>query len=297
MKKIRILSPAKQIDQIHVDFAEEFLQKNHFDVEIGTYALGQDHYFSGTIEERLSDFQYAINDPSVDIILCSRGGYGSVQIIDQLDFSAFKEKPKLIVGYSDITVFHNHIYGQLGFPSLHATAPLNFASNSLEALASMLNAINGNANRYEFDSHISNIIGEAEGNVIGGNLAIVYSLLGTNSDVDFTDKILFIEDVGEAIYAIDRMFYAFEKAGRLKQLKGVIVGGLTNMKDSEIPFGITVEEVIQNHIQKYSIPLAFNFPAGHIDDNRAVMIGVMAKIEVGENGSTFEQKFNRQTIL
>lgn len=289
MKKIRIVSPAKSIDQLPVDFAENFLEQNGFEIEIGTYALGQDHYFSGTIQERLSDFQFALNDPSVDIILCSRGGYGCVQLIDLLDFTAFKNDPKLIVGYSDVTVFHSHIPRNFGVNTLHATAPLNFSENSPEALQSLVNALNGIENTYEIDPHILNREGETEAAVIGGNLAILYSLLGTNSEADFDGKILFIEEVGEAIYAVDRMFYALKKAGKLAQLKGLIVGGMTKMKDSEMPFGKSVEEVIHDHISPLNIPLAFNFPAGHIDDNRALIIGKKATLSVKKESVTFIQ--------
>jgi len=289
MKKIRIVSPAKSIDQVHVDFAENFLEEHGFEIEIGTYALGQDHYFSGTVQERLSDFQYALDDPSIDIILCARGGYGCVQLIDELDFSAFLQDPKLIVGYSDVTVFHSHITANFQLQTIHATAPLNFAENTTEALESLLNALKGRENTYEFGSHARNVLGDVEAEVIGGNLAILYSLLGTNSEVNFKDKILFIEEVGEAVYAVDRMFYALKKAGKLKQIKGLMVGGMTHMKDSEIPYGKSVEEVIHDHIAPLNIPLAFNFPAGHIDDNRALIMGKKAKLSVGFESVTFTQ--------
>jgi len=289
MKKIRIVSPAKYIDQSPIDFAEEFLTENGFDVEIGTYALGQHHYFSGTVEERLSDFQYAIDDPSVDIILCSRGGYGCIQLIDELDFSGFQEDPKLIVGYSDVTVFHNHIFANFGINTVHATAPLNFQSNTAEALRSLINVFKGHENRYEFQPHELNSLGTVTAPVIGGNLAILYSLLGTDSDTNYDGKILFIEEIGEAIYAVDRMFYALKKAGKFAQLNGLIVGGMTNMKDSEIPYGMSVEKVIKKHIEPLGIPLCFGFPAGHIDDNRAVVIGKEATLNVVEGLVTFVQ--------
>lgn len=289
MKKIRIVSPAKYIEQKPVDFAEEFLQKSGFDVEIGTYALGQDHYFSGSIEERLSDFQFALDDPSVDIILCSRGGYGCVQIIDRLDFSAFISNPKLIIGYSDVTVFHNHINRHFNINTVHATAPLNFEENTKEALSSLLNVLNGIENQYKIQPNKLNIQGKVEAQIVGGNLAIIYSLLGTNSDVNCDDKILFIEEIGEAIYSVDRMFYALKKSGKLAKIKGLIVGGMTNMKDSELPFGKSVEEVIHDHISPLDIPLVFDFPAGHIDDNRALIIGKKATLSVGEDAVIFRQ--------
>ncbi len=289
MKKIRLVSPAKHIDQHEVDFAENFLKDSGFSVEIGTYALGVHNYFSGTIEERKSDFQFALNDPTVDVILCTRGGYGSVQLIDQLDFSKFIDNPKLIIGYSDITVFHEHVPKNFNVPTVHATAPLNFAENSLESLSSLVNAIKGNTNRYEIEINELNIEGEVTAPVTGGNLAIIYSMLGTNSEADYEGKILFIEEVGEAVYAIDRMFHALKKAGKLDQISGLIVGSLTNMKDSEVPYGCSVEEVIRKHILPLNIPLCFNFPAGHISDNRAIIMGQKATLSVGANNVTFEQ--------
>lgn len=290
MKKIRIVSPAKHIDQLPVDFATDFLVEKGFDVEIGAYALGQDHYFSGTIEERLSDFQFALDDPSVDIILCSRGGYGSVQLIDRLDFSAFLENPKLIVGYSDITVFHNHINSNFNLSTAHATGPLNFSENTEAALESLINVFNGLPNFYEIDPHQLNQTGTVTAPLTGGNLAIIYSLLGTNSDADFRGKILFIEEIGEAVYAIDRMFYALKKSGKLNQIVGLIVGGLTQIKDSEIPYGLAVEQVIKRHVSGLNIPVCFNFPAGHIDDNRALIMGKKATLSVQTKRVTFEQE-------
>jgi muramoyltetrapeptide carboxypeptidase len=245
-KKIRIVSPAKQIEEKQVVFAKDFLEKHGFIVEISAHALGQYHYFSGTINERLSDFQEALDDPSVDFILCARGGYGCVQFIDLLD----------------------------------ATAPLNFSENTKEALDSLLNVLNNQPNEYRFQPHDLNVNGEISAPVVGGNLSILYSLLGTNSDFNYKGKILFIEEVGEAVYAIDRMFYALKKANKLKGLMGVIVGGLTNMKDSEVPFGKSAEEVIWSHIQPLGIPCCFSFPAGHIDDNRALILGANAQLSV-----------------
>ncbi len=289
MKKIRIVSPAKQIEKEHVDFAVDFLSKHDFLVELGKHVLGKFNYFSGTTEERKTDFQEALDDKTVDIILCTRGGYGCIQFLDELDFSAFIKNPKLIVGYSDITVFHNHIFTHFGIETLHASVPLNFSTNSTLALASLINAFNEATNRYEIAPHELNKTGFVEAPVVGGNLAILYSLLGTNSDLNYSDKILFVEEIGEAIYAIDRMFYAFKKSGKLDQIAGLVIGGMTNMKDSEIPFGKTVEEVIYDHVKEYDFPICFNFPAGHIEDNRAVFIGKKAQLKISERQVVFCQ--------
>ncbi|MCG8574675.1 MAG: LD-carboxypeptidase [Flavobacteriales bacterium] len=282
MKKIRIVSPAKQIEAQHLSFTVDFLTSKGFEVELGKHAAGQYHYFSGTDEERLFDFQQALDDESVDAILCSRGGYGSVRILDQLDFSAFLQKPKLIFGYSDITVFHHHVQAKYNLSSVHSTAPLNFSSNSKEALESLLNVLNGQPNQYEFQAHNLNRSGQTKAKVMGGNLAILYSLIGTDSDFDYDGKILFIEEIGEAVYAVDRMMWSLKKSGKLENLAALIVGGMTSMKDSQIPFGKTVEEVIAESVEEYSYPLCFNFPAGHIDDNRAIIFGKEAELRVSE---------------
>jgi muramoyltetrapeptide carboxypeptidase len=289
MQKIRIVSPAKQIEEKQVVFAKDFLEKHGFIVEISAHALGQYHYFSGTIDERLSDFQEALDDTSVDFILCARGGYGCVQFIDQLDFTEFLKSPKLIIGYSDVTVFHSHLHRHFSVPSVHATAPLNFSENTKEALDSLVNVLNNQPNEYRFQPHHLNVEGEISAPVVGGNLSILYSLLGTNSDLNYDGKILFIEEVGEAVYAIDRMFYALKKAGKLDALAGVIVGGLTNMKDSEIPFGKSAEEVIWSHIQPLGIPLCFGFPAGHINDNRVIILGNSASLSISNQEVLFVQ--------
>lgn len=283
------MSPAKRIEAVKVTEALTFLTEKGFEVQVGTYALGSHHYFSGTIEERLSDFQFALDDADLDVILCSRGGYGSVQLIDQLDFSKFIENPKLIIGYSDITVFHNHVFGHYGINTVHATAPLNFSENTEEALHSLVNVLEEKENNYEIDSHDLNVHGNVSAPVIGGNLAILYSLIGTNSDVDYSDKILFVEEIGEAIYSVDRMFYALKKSGKLNQIKGLIVGGMTSMKDSEVPYGLGVEEVIHRHVRDLDIPVCFDFPAGHINDNRAVIIGKEARLSITTENVIFKQ--------
>lgn len=289
MKTIRIVAPAKYIEKEAIDFAVKFLEKSGFAVQLGKHVLGQHHYFSGTQEERLFDFQQALDDEAVDYILCARGGYGSVQLIDQLDFSRFVKCPKLILGYSDITVFHCHVPRNFGIETAHTTAPLNFAENTAEALSSLLNVLNNCTNSYEVPPHSLNILGTVEAPVIGGNLAILYSLLGTNSDADYDGKILFVEEIGEAIYSVDRMFNALKKAGKLAQLKGLIVGGMTNMKDSEVPYGLSVEEVIYEHVNHLKIPVCFNFPAGHIADNRSLIIGKKASLSVAPNHVNFTQ--------
>lgn len=288
-KKIHIVSPAKTIERECVDFAVDFLTKNGFEVSLGKHVLGKNNYFAGTDAERLSDFQQALDDDSVDFILCARGGYGSVRIIDDLDFSHFVKKPKFIIGFSDITVFHSHIYQNFHLPTVHATVPLNFKSNTKEALDALLNVLNGQPNRYEIPVSPFNRDGLAEAEVVGGNLSIFHTLIGTPSDVVADGKILFIEDLFEPIYSIDRMMMALKRSGKLQNLAGLIVGGMTGIKDTEIPYGKTVEEVITEVVSPYKFPVCFNFPAGHIDDNRAVVLGMKARLQVAGNAVLFEQ--------
>ena len=289
MTKIRIVSPAKSIEKEHIDFAIKFLEGHNFDVETSDNCLGEYHYFSGTDSERIADFQNALDDESLDVILCARGGYGCIRIIDSLDFTKFKKHPKLIIGFSDVTVFHNHINSNFTLSTVHATMPLNFSLNSEESLRSLVDVMNGNSIRYEIEAYSNNKTGEAQAEVVGGNLAILYALIGTNSDVDLDGKVLFIEDVGEHIYAIDRMMWAFQKSNKLNKLAGLIVGGLTNINDTDTPFGKSVESVILERVDQLDIPVCFNFPAGHINDNRAIIFGKLAKLSVAKNGVVFEQ--------
>lgn len=288
MKHIHILSPAKSIDPEKIDFAQQYLSDQGFEVTIGKFAKKSHHYFAGTIDERRSDFQWAIDQAEIDVILCSRGGYGCVQFIDALDWTNFKKQPKLIAGYSDITVFHNRM-AKMGVESLHCTAPLNFEENTQAALDTLCRAISGRETSYDVASNASNIHGECVGQVVGGNLAIISTLAGTNDQLELTKKILFIEEIGEAVYALDRMLWQLKKSGQLSEIAGLIVGGMTAMKDSEVPYGLSVEEVILAHVRDLNVPVAFDFPAGHIDDNRAIILGRESSLLVNENGTFLNQ--------
>ncbi len=283
--RIEILAPAKAIDAECVEFAQKQLENCGFNVTIATHCLGQHHYFSGTVDERSADFQRAINDPEVQAILCARGGYGCVQFVDGLDWSAFLEQPKWLIGFSDITVFHQRLQ-QLGVASIHGTMPLNFAENSSEALDTLIASITEDHYTIEVNAAPNNLEGKADGLLIGGNFSIIYSLLGTNGQPDYTNTILYIEDVGEPLYSIDRMFFSLKKAGILDQIKGLIVGGMTALKDSEIPFGKTYQEIVLSHVSTLGIPVCFDFPAGHIDDNRALRLGSSVQLEI-TNKKTF----------
>jgi muramoyltetrapeptide carboxypeptidase len=279
---IYITSPAKAIEKEFVDFAISFLKENGYQVKIGQHSLGQHHYFSGTIEERSHDFNQAIQDPEVKAIICARGGYGCIQLDDLILWDNFKNSPKWIVGFSDVTVFHQKIQS-FNLPSIHATMPLNFRETKPESLSSLFSLLAGEKTKYIVEKSSFNITGSCEGQLVGGNLSILYCLIGTSLQPDYTGKILFIEDLAEQLYHIDRMFWALEKAQILSQISGLVVGGMTDLKDTEQGFGMTYQEIIITHLKKHNIPVLFNFPAGHIEDNRALLFGVKHKLQVTEN--------------
>jgi muramoyltetrapeptide carboxypeptidase len=254
-----------------------------YKVEISKHASNRYNYFSGSDNERLSDLQKVLDDPKVKAIVCARGGYGSVRILDQLNWSEFKTHPKWIVGFSDITVFHLRC-AILGIMSLHATMPLNFSSNSKEALSTLDAALSGK--KFEINAPPSSLNkeGVASGKLIGGNLSIIFSLLGTQERFEFEEGILFLEDLSEQLYHLDRMFFALKKAGVFNKINGLIVGGMTNLKDTTPSFGMTYEEIILEKMEGIAIPICFNFPSGHIDDNRAMILGAPVEIEVNSIG-------------
>ena len=284
---IYITAPAKAIEAEHVDFAKNFLEKNGFNVIISEHCLGQENYFSGTDNERRSDFQKGLDDPSVKAILCARGGYGSVRIVDDLQWAGFLRQPKWIIGFSDITYFHHKIHN-FELQSIHGSMPLNFSNNTHEALTTIIQALKGETIKIEISSSDFNKLGEIEGELIGGNLSIIYALLGTNDLVDYTGKILFIEDLAENLYAIDRMMYALSKSGILDKIKGLIIGGMTDLKDTAVPFGQTYQELILEKFKFRKIPICFDFPAGHINDNRALIFGKEVKLVINKDKTTLE---------
>lgn len=282
---IVLVSPAKAIDETLVLAAKSKLEGAGFRVELGQYVVGQKHYFSGTDEERAADFQWAIDHPEAKAILCARGGYGCIRILDRIQWASQLREPKWLIGFSDVTVFHQYLQ-KFELPSIHATMPLNFGEITEEAWQSLIDALLGRTLSYTISANKNNQLGEAKGKLLGGNLSILYSLLGTDLQPDYTDSILFIEDLAEQLYHIDRMFYAFQHAGILNQIKGLIVGGMTDLKDTATPIGFSLEELILQHFQYRSIPIAFDFPAGHIPDNRSLILGKEVSLNVHETSVT-----------
>jgi muramoyltetrapeptide carboxypeptidase len=281
---IFITAPAKSIDSSYVHYAENYLLNQGYRVEISAHCLGEYHYFSGSEAQRALDFNSAIHNPEVKAILCARGGYGCIQVLDQIDWHAFSENPKWIIGFSDVTVFHHRLQ-HLGFPSIHGNMPLNFEENSKEALDTLIAALEGASYSIGAPAHSKNVSGDTEGIVVGGNLSIIYSLLGTKDKTRFDGGILFIEDLAEQRYHLDRMLHSLIRSGAAQGLKGLIVGSFTGMQDTAVPYGKDIEEIIIEHFGGLNIPIAFGFPAGHIPDNRAMVFGDKARFTVGESGA------------
>jgi len=276
---IAVLAPAKGIEKEFIDFAVETIEKNGYKAIVSENCLGQFNYFSGTIKERVNDLQNAIDNDEIKAILCARGGYGCIQLLDRINWANFIEDPKWIIGFSDVTVFHQHL-ASLGAGSLHASMPLNFKSNSEEALSSLFECLEKGKIKYEWQSNYENIKGVANGELIGGNLAVLAGLIGTKHMPDYQNKLLFLEDVGEHLYAIDRYFYQLSKSGVFDQIRGLIVGDFSGMKDTNPPYGSDLQTIIKSHFTYQSIPIAFDFPAGHLDDNRALILGKSATLNV-----------------
>jgi muramoyltetrapeptide carboxypeptidase len=276
---IYITAPAKAIEAEFVYFAQSYLENLGYRIEIAQHCLGTYNYLSGTDAERAADLQAGIDLPETKAILCARGGYGCVRIVDQLQWANMLREPKWLIGFSDITVFHHRLF-KLGIQSVHGTMPLNFQTNSNAALQTLVDSITGEKPNLTWKTTPHNQIGKATGKLIGGNLSILYSLIATNDAYFFEGNILFLEDLSEQLYHLDRMFFALKKSGILDRISGLIIGGMTDMKDTAVPFGMTLEEIILQHFTFSKIPIAFDAPIGHIDDNRAVIVGAEVELSI-----------------
>lgn len=283
---IGIISTARKISKEELLPATTFFEKQGFNVIFGTNLFCEDRQFSGTDEQRASDLQEMLDNSEVNAIICARGGYGTVRIIDKIDFSNFIQNPKWICGYSDVTVLHSHLHN-LGIQTLHSTMPLNFPKDGLvnESMKSLIRALIGEKLSYTIPPHKFNRIGNTSGIICGGNLSILYSLNGTPSDIQTDGKILFIEDLDEYLYHIDRMMMNLKRSGKLAHLAGLIIGGMSDMNDNNIPFGKTAEEIVYEAVAEYNYPVCFGFPAGHISENYALKLGGIVKLSIYKDKS------------
>lgn len=284
---VAIVSTARKISFEEIQPAINLLKKWDLQIEIGETIGFEENQFAGSDKQRVSDFQKMLDNSKIKAIWCARGGYGTVRIIDQLDFTEFKKNPKWVIGYSDVTVLHSHVHN-LGFQTLHATMPLDVEQNTEATLESSKKSLFGQSISYEIESSKENKYGKAEGVLVGGNLSMFYSLLGSETSVDTTNKILFIEDLDEYLYHIDRMLLNLKRNGYFNDLKGLIVGGMSDMHDNAIPFGKNAKEIILDAVFEFDFPVAFDFPAGHLKDNRALVLGRMVNLEVGKEVSKIQ---------
>lgn len=290
---IGITSPAGYITLEQTQPSVLQMQNWGFNIKIGDTIGKRDFTYGGTDEERLEDFQKMLNDPEIKAIMCARGGYGFVRIIDKLDFSVFKRNPKWIIGFSDITVLHCHLAKNYGIASIHSKMCNSFPDDwskaepiQIDTILSIKNVLMGEQMGYTAPANINNRAGKVDGILVGGNLSIIETLAGSNSDLDTKDKILFIEDTGEYLYSIDRMLWNLKRSGKLKNLKGLIVGGFkVKPDDIDEEFGKTVYEIVLEKVKEYHYPIAFDFPVGHQRNNFALRCGVNHTFIVSETGT------------
>jgi len=283
--KIGIIAPARSISREELLPSIELFESWGLEVKLGEHIFHSFHQFAGKDEERAADLQSFLNDPSIKAIVCARGGYGTIKLMEHLNFDRFVRHPKWVVGYSDITVLHSYITQKLGIKTLHATMPLNIKSptEDLPATKLLKEVLFGKAIEYRWTTSTQcDMPGEITGEVTGGNLSVLYSLRGTSFDIDTNGKILFIEDLDEYLYHIDRMLMNFKHGNIFTGLKALLVGGMTDMNDNKAPYGFRAYEIIKNITKDYSFPVFYDFPAGHFKNNLPVIMGSELKIQKAE---------------
>lgn len=286
---IGIVAPARKISLEELQFSTNWLKSKGFQVVFAPNLFAEEHQFAGSDEIRQQSFQAMIDNPNVKAILSARGGYGSARIIDKIDFSHFHENPKWLCGYSDFTVFHSHLASQNISASLHSTMPISMNEETIDNCNALFDALIGKKMELSGHNHPYNQYGTSAGKIVGGNLSILYSMLGSPSDINTNGAILFLEDLDEYLYHIDRMIVALKRAGKFDHLAGLIIGGMSDMHDNTIPFGYSAEEIIMKHCQEYDFPIAFNIPVGHGKDNKTLKLGVSSKLIVSSKGWTLKE--------
>lgn len=277
---IGIVCPSGYLPLADTNACVQQLQEWGFRVRIGATVGNKYHGFAGTDDERCADLQQMLNDPTIHAILCGRGGYGMSRIIDRLDFRWFRKSPKWIIGFSDITILHAHLFGRLHIASFHASMARAFADKNFSNIKTLHNALTGKNARYRCPPHQLNRKGEAIGPLIGGNLSLLAHITGTKTAFSAVGAILFLEDVGEYLYNIERMFIQLKRSGLLSNLSGLVVGGFTETRDGKIPFGATVEELIRAQVEEFSFPVCFGFPVSHADSNVTLKHGAIHRLSV-----------------
>lgn len=265
--RVSIVATARFTDPEKLDLAVKILNNASLEAHLPIGLNARQNQFGGSDEERAAVLNSAIHDKNCKAILCFRGGYGTGRILDLLDTKALIESPKWILGYSDVTCLQNLLFQELGMASIHSTMPIDIKSEDDENLRQLLGVLKGNSIEYSAKPHLLNREGEAEGALIGGNLSVIYSMMGSNAQLKTDGAILFLEDLDEYLYHIDRMMLSLDRGGMLANLAGLMIGGMSDMNDNAIPFGSTAEEIILHYASKYNYPICFNFPSGHQKEN------------------------------
>lgn len=281
---IAILATARKVELKSLQPAIKLAESWGLHVVIGKTIGLDNNQLAGQDWQRATDLQEMLDNPAIKAVWSAKGGYGTVRIVDRLNFWKFKQKPKWIIGFSDMTVLHSHIHTQ-GYATLHGLMGISVSRATPEAIESFRKALFGEKLEYTIPVHAFNKTGKATGEVVGGNLSVLYSIIGSKSEADTKGKILFIEDLDEYLYHIDRMMMNLKRNGYFSNVKGIIIGGMTKMKDNDIPWVHDALEIIQDITKEYNIPICFNFPAGHIQDNRALPFGKEATLEVTPTGT------------
>jgi len=281
---IGIVAPARKVSAEELAPAIKILESWGLKIKTGKNIFSVQDQFAGSDAQRMADYQDMLDDTEVKAIISARGGYGSVRIIDALNFSSFKKNTKWIIGYSDVTAMHSHIHNHLGMETLHAAMPISFNKDA-ESLALLKKALFGKELSYSISSTPLSRKGESKGVLVGGNLSLLYALAATPSDIDTKGKILFLEDLDEYLYHIDRMMMQLKRSGKLSGLKGLVIGCFSDMKDNTIPFGKTAEEIILDAVKEYNYPVCFGFPAGHGIKNYPLYLGREVELSVKEKTS------------
>ncbi len=279
---VGILATARKIDLATLQPGIKLLESWGLNVVIGKTIGKEQNQLAGPDWQRATDFQEMLDNPNIKAIWAAKGGYGTVRIVDRINFDNFKKKPKWVIGFSDVTVMHSHI-NNMNIGTMHAIMAISAKSASPEAIESFRKALFGEKLEYHIPHYAFNKNGKATGELVGGNLSVLYSIQGSESAVDMNGKILFLEDLDEYLYHIDRMMMNLKRNGSLKGLKGIIIGGMTSMNDNDIPWGHNSLEIIQDIVKDLNIPVAYNFPAGHIKDNRTIILGKNVTFEVNDS--------------
>lgn len=284
--KIAIVATAKKIEPGQIDGAIEQIRSWGLEVSVDDGLYASENQFAGSDAHRLQTLQRVLDDPEIKAVIFARGGYGTVRILDQLDWTAFLQNPKWLCGFSDLTALHSHVLENLEVESLHSSMPIFFADGQANTGSeSLRQALFGEHHQMTWEQHTLNRSGEAEAPIVGGNLSVLISVAGSVSELDFGGKILFLEDLTEYLYHTDRMMNQLKRSGQLAGLKGLVVGQFTEMQDNPVPFGKTPEEIIMEAVDEFDFPVAFKAPIGHVTENLAVYHGRKVRFKVDHQGS------------